>query len=56
MCWSECFGCVMAYSAARQRHTMVQNCCGSGSKNKLFCRCFLLCEEANEVILIVWLY
>ena len=30
---------------------MVQYCCGSGSTNKLFCKCFLLLQEANEVIL-----
>ena len=28
---------------------MVQYCCGSGRTNKLFCRCFLLLQEANEV-------
>ena len=33
MSWSEC---VMAFSAACQRHMMVQYCCGSGSTNKLF--------------------
>ena len=31
---------------------MVQYCCGSGSTNKLFCKCFLLRQEANEVILL----
>ena len=35
---------------------MMQNCCGSGSTNKIFCKCFLLLQEANEVILNVWLY
>ena len=35
---------------------IVQYCCGSGSTNKLFCKCFLLLQEANEVILNVWLY
>ena len=30
---------------------MVQYCCGSGSTNKLFCKCFLLLQEANELIL-----
>ena len=35
---------------------MVQNSCGSGSTNKLFCKCLLLSQEANEVILNVWLY
>ena len=29
----------------------VQYCGDSGSTNKLFCKCFLLCQEANEVIL-----
>ena len=52
MSWS---GCVMAFYAAWQRHMMVQYCCGSGSINKLFCMCFLLLQEANEVILNVWL-
>ena len=32
------------------RHMMVQYCCGSGSTNKLFSRCFLLKQEVNEVI------
>ena len=41
MSWSEYCRCVMAFSAACQRHMMVQYCCGSGSTNKLFCRCFL---------------
>ena len=35
---------------------MVQYCCDSGSTNKLFCRCFLLRQESNEVISDVWLY
>ena len=39
---SDCF------SAACQRHIMVQHC--SGSTNKLFCMCFLILQEANEVI------
>ena len=56
MSWSECCGCVMAFYAACQRHMMVQYCCGSGITNKLFCKCFLLLQEANEVILNVWLY
>ena len=56
MSWSESCGCVMALSAACQRHIMVQYCCGSGSTNKLFCMCHLLCQEATEVILNVWLY
>ena len=34
----ECDG----FSAACQRHMMVQYCCGSGSKNKQFFWCFLL--------------
>ena len=38
------------------QHMMVQYCCDSGSTNKLFCKCFLLLPEANEVILNVWLY
>ena len=33
---------------------MLQYCCGSGSTNKLFCKRLL--QEANEVILSVWLY
>ena len=33
---------VMAIYAACQRHMMVQYCCGSGSTNKLFLKCFLL--------------
>ena len=37
-------------------HMMVQYCCDSGSTNKLFCKCFLLWQEANEVILNVWLF
>ena len=55
MSWSECSGCVMAFSAACQRRMMVQYCCGSGSINKLFNKCFLPLQEANEVILKVWL-
>ena len=43
------------FSAACQRHMMVQHCCGSGSTNKLFCMCFLLYQDSNEVILNVWL-
>ena len=50
MSWSECCGCAMAFYAACQWHMMVQYCCGSGSTNKLFCRCFLLWQEANEVM------
>ena len=56
MSWSECCGCAMAFHSACQLHMMVQYCCGSGSTNKLFCKCFLLLQEANEVILNVWLY
>ena len=56
MSWSECCGCAMAINAACQRHIMVQYCCGSGNTNKLFRRCFLLRQKANEVILNVWLY
>ena len=33
MSWNEC---AMAFSAAYQRHMMVQYCCGIGSTNKLF--------------------
>ena len=49
MSWSECCGCEMASFAASQRHIMVKYYCGSGSTDKLFCKCFLLCQEANEV-------
>ena len=56
MSWSECCGCAMAFYAACQRHMMVKYCCGSGSTNKLFCKCFLLLQETNEVILNVSLY
>ena len=55
MSWREGCGCAMASCAACQRHMMVLYCCGSGSTNKLFCMCFLLSKEANEVILNVWL-
>ena len=48
--------CAMAFNAACQQHMMVQHCCGSCSTNKLFCMCFLLWQEANEVILNMWLY
>ena len=41
MSWSECCGYAMAFSAAYQRHFMVQYCCGSGSTIKLLCQCFL---------------
>ena len=47
MSWRECCRCVMAFSAACQRHMMVQYCCDSGSTNKLFYRCFLLRQEAR---------
>ena len=53
MSWSECS---MDFYAACQWHMMVQYFCGSGSTNKLFCMCFLPLQEANEVILNVWLY
>ena len=43
------------FFAACQRHMMVQYCCGSGCTNELFCMCFFE-QEANEVILNVWLY
>ena len=53
---SEWCGCAMAFYVACQRHMMVQHCSESGSTNKLFCRCFLLWQEDNEVILNVWLF
>ena len=34
--------CVMAFSAACQRHMMMLYCCGSGSANKLFLGVFYL--------------
>ena len=34
---------------------MEQYCCDSGCANKLLCIIFLLLQEANEVILDVWL-
>ena len=55
MSWSECCGGVMAFSAACLRHMMVRYCYGSGSTNKLFCKCFIISQEDNEVILNVWL-
>ena len=55
MSWSECCGCAMAFYAACQLHMMVQYCCGSGSTNKLFCKCLLHKLAANEVILDMWL-
>ena len=51
MSWSECFVYVMAFSAACQRHMMVQYCCDSGSTLNMSCMCFLLCQEASEVVL-----
>ena len=54
MSWSEWCGGVIALYAACQGHMMVQYCCDSGSTNKLICECFLLGQEANEVILNVW--
>ena len=53
MSWS---GCVVDSYAACQRHMMVQYCCDSGSTNKLLCMCNVRGQEANEVILNVWLY
>ena len=41
----------MAFSVVCQRHMMVLYCSGSGSTNKLFCKCFLPWQEVNEVIL-----
>ena len=49
MSWSECCGCVMAFSAACQRHMMVLLCCVRGITNKLLCRYFLPSQEANDV-------
>ena len=49
-------GVQLFFYAAWQWHLMVQYCCGSGSTNKLIWKCFLLWQEANEVILSVWLY
>ena len=40
MSWSECCGCVMAFSAAYQWHMMVQYCCDNGSANKFLCISF----------------
>ena len=45
---SVCCGCVMAFSAACQRHMMVQFCHDIGSINNLFCMCFLPRQEAND--------
>ena len=56
MSWSECCRCVMTFSAACQRHMMVQYFCDSGSSNKLYCMYFILYQEANEVILNVCLF
>ena len=42
MSWSECCERDMAFSAACQRHMMVQYRCCIGSTNKLVCQCFLL--------------
>ena len=47
---------VITFHAACQRHMMAQYCYDSGSSNKLYCKSFLLLQEANEVILNVWLY
>ena len=44
-----------AFSAACQRNMRAHYGCGSGSANKQFCMCFLIKQEANEVILVVWL-
>ena len=37
MSWRACCGCVIAFSAAYQRHIMVQYNYGSGSTNMVFC-------------------
>ena len=37
----------MVFSAACQRHMMVQYCCDSGSTNKLFCKCCLPWQESD---------
>ena len=42
MRWSECCGCVMAFSAACQRHMMGQYCCGSDSTMKPFVGAFYI--------------
>ena len=44
------------FSKACQCHMMARYCCDSGSTNKLFCMCFLLCQDANKVILDLWSY
>ena len=46
----------VALLCSSHRHMMVQYCCGSGSTNMRFCKRFLSSQEANEVILNVWLY
>ena len=40
VCELELSWCVIAFSAACQRHMTVQYCCGSGSTNKLFLSAF----------------
>ena len=56
MSWSKCCGSVMAFTATWQRHMLVQKCPDSGGIKKLFCKCSLLRQEANEELLNVWLY
>ena len=41
MSLNEFCGCAMDFSAASQRHMMVQYCRGSGSTNKLFYHYYL---------------
>ena len=55
MIWNECCGGAKAFSAAGQLFIMVRNSYGNVSTNRLFCRCFLLYEDSNEVISNVWL-
>ena len=53
MSWSKCCRHAMEFYAACQRYMMVEYCWGSGSTKKLFSKCFLLLQEANEVTLYV---
>ena len=50
MSWSECCGCEMAFSAACQRHMMVQYYCVCGSTNKLFVGASYFNRAPNKVI------
>ena len=60
MRWSECCGCVMAFSAAHQRHMMLQYSCGSGKTNKcVYLQTFeaaLFLEEEEEAIFMCFLH